>query len=327
VRRREFITLLVGAAAAWPLAARAQQSTIPVIGFLNADSPQGYERQLSAFLKGLGENGYVDGRNVAIEYRWAGNRLDRLPAMAADLVHRQVTVIAATSTPAALAAKAATTNIPIVFETGGDPVQLGLVARLNQPGGNVTGVTQLNWEILPKRLELLHELLPTAGVIVLLINPTDSVYAEMQSREALAAAHTLGIDLRVLNASTERDFDSVFVDLIHLRAGGLAIGEDAFFNSHSKQLAALTIHHSVPAVYKSREFVAAGGLLGYGSDGADAYRLAGTYTGRILKGDKPANLPVQQATKVELFINLKTAKTLGLTFPLTLLGRADEVIE
>jgi putative tryptophan/tyrosine transport system substrate-binding protein len=325
--RRAFITLVGGAAAAWPIAAGAQQSTIPVIGFLNADSPQGYERQLSAFLKGLGENGYVDGRNVAIEYRWAGNRLDRLPAMAADLVHRQVTVIAATSTPAALAAKAATTNIPIVFETGGDPVQLGLVARLNQPGGNVTGVTQLNWEILPKRLELLHELLPTAGVIVLLINPTDSVYAEMQSREALAAAHTLGIDLRVLNASTERDFDSVFADLIHLRAGGLAIGEDAFFNSHSKQLAALTIHHSVPAVYKSREFVAAGGLLGYGSDGADAYRLAGTYTGRILKGDKPVNLPVQQATKVELFINLKTAKTLGLTFPLTLLGRADEVIE
>jgi putative tryptophan/tyrosine transport system substrate-binding protein len=326
MRRRDFITGIAGSAA-WPLAARAQQPTRPVIGLLNADSPQGYERQLSAFLKGLGENGYVDGRNVAIEYRWAGNRLDRLPAMAADLVHRQVTVIAATSTPAALAAKAATTNIPIVFETGGDPVQLGLVARLNQPGGNVTGVTQLNWEILPKRLELLHELLPTAGVIALLINPTDSVYAEMQSREALAAAHTLGIDLRVLNASTERDFDSVFADLIHLRAGGLVIGEDAFFNSHSKRLAALTIHHSVPVVYKSREFVAAGGLLSYGSEVTDAYRVAGVYTGRVLRGDKPADLPVQQATKVELFINLKTAKALGITVPLPLSGRADEVFE
>jgi putative ABC transport system substrate-binding protein len=327
VKRREFITLLGGAAVAWPLAARTQQAAMPVVGFLNADSPQGYERQLSAFLTGLGENGYVDGRNVAIEYRWAGNRLDRLPAMVADLVHRQVTVIAATSTPAALAAKAATTTIPIVFETGGDPIQLGLVASLNRPGGNVTGVTQLNWEILPKKLELLHELLPTAGVIALLINPTDSVYAEMQSREALAAAQTLGLDLRILNASTERDFDSVFADLIRLRVGGLVIGEDAFFNSHFKQLAALTIHHSVPAVYKSREFVAAGGLLSYGGSGTDAYRLAGVYTGRILKGDKPADLPVQQATKVELFINLKTAKELGITVPLPLSGRADEVIE
>ena len=325
MKRREFITLL-GGAAAWPLAARAQQPKIPGIGFRNADSPQGYARQLSAFLKGLGENGYVDGRNVAIEYRWAEGRLDR-PAMVADLVHRQVTVIAATSTPAALAAKAATTNIPIVFETGGDPVQLGLVDRLNRPGGNVTGVTQLNWEILPKKLELLHELLPTEGVIALLINPTDSVYAETQSRKALAAAHTLGLNLHVLNASTEGDFDSVFADLIHLRAGGLVIGEDAFFNSHFKQLAALTVHHLVPAVYKSREFVAAGGLLSYGGSGTDAYHLAGVYTGRILKGDKLADLPVQQPTKFELFINLRTAKTLGITVPLPLSGRADEVIE
>src|SRR5262245_46312662 len=200
MRRREFITLMGGAAAVWPLAARAQQSTMPVIGFLNVDSPQGYERQLSAFLKGLGENGYVDGRNVVIEYRWAENRLDRLPAMAADLVRRQVTVIAATSTPAALAAKAATTNIPVVFEVGSDPVQLGLVTRLDQPGGNITGVTQLNSVILPKRLELLRELLPAADVIALLINPTDSVYAELQSREAFAAARTLGLNLRVLNA-------------------------------------------------------------------------------------------------------------------------------
>ena len=300
---------------------------MPVIGFLNVASPQGYERELSAFLKGLGENGYVDGRNVAIEYRWAGNRSDQLPAMAADLVHRQVTVIAATSTPAALAAKAATTTIPIVFETGGDPVQLGLVASLNRPGGNVTGVTQLNWEVIPKRLELLHELLPTAGVMALLVNPNDPVNAEIQSREALAAAHTLGLKLHVLNASTENDFDSVFANLIHLRAGGLVICGDALFNSRTKQLAALTVQHAVPAVYQWREFVAAGGLLSYGGSGTDAYRLAGVYTGRILKGDKPADLPVQQATKVELFINLKTAKELGITVPLPLSGRADEVVE
>jgi putative ABC transport system substrate-binding protein len=326
MKRREFITLL-GGAAAWPVAARSQQQAMPVIGFLNADSPQGYERQLSAFLTGLSERGYVDGRNVTIEYRWAGNRLDRLPAMAAKLAHRQVTVIAATSTPAALAAKAATTTIPIVFETGGDPVQLGLVASLNQPGGNVTGVTQLSWEVIPKRLELLHELLPTAGVMALLVNPTDSVYAEMQSREALAVAHSLGLKLDVLNASTERDFDSVFADLIRLRAGGLVIGGDALFNSRIKQLATLTIQHAVPAVYQWREFAAAGGLLSYGSDVTDAYRVAGVYTGRILKGDKPADLPVQQSTKVELFLNLKTAKALGITVPLPLSGRADEIFE
>jgi putative ABC transport system substrate-binding protein len=327
MRRRDFISLLGGAVAARPFTARAQQPTIPVIGFLNADSPQGYGRQLSAFLKGLGESGYVDGRNVAIEYRWAGNRLDRLPAMAADLVHRQVTVIAATSTPAALAAKGATTNIPIVFETGGDPVQLGLVARLNQPGGNVTGVTQLSSEVIPKRLELLHELLPAAGTMALLVNPTDSIYAEMQSRDVMAAAHTLGLKLYVVNASTERDFDAVFTKLIELRAGGLVIGGDALFNSRVEQLAALAIQHAVPTVYQWREFAAAGGLLSYGSDVTDAYRLAGVYTGRVLKGDKPANLPVQQATKVELYINLKTAKALGITVPLPLSGRADEVIE
>jgi len=326
MKRREFITLL-GGAAAWPYAAHAQQPAMPVIGFLNAASPQGYERELSAFLKGLGENGYVDGRNVAIEYRWAGNRSDQLPAMAADLVHRQVTVIAATSTPAALAAKAATTTIPIVFETGGDPVQLGLVASLNRPGGNVTGVTQLNWEVIPKRLELLHELLPTAGVMALLVNPNDPVNAEIQSREALAAAHTLGLKLHVLNASTENDFDSVFANLIHLRAGGLVICGDALFNSRTKQLAALTIQHAVPAVYQWREFVAAGGLLSYGSEVTDAYRLTGVYTGRVLKGEKPNELPVQQATKVEFFINLKTAKALGITVPLPLSGRVDEVIE
>jgi putative ABC transport system substrate-binding protein len=325
MRRREFITLIGGAAAAWPLAARVQQ--VPVIGFLNADSVQGYGRELSAFLKGLGESGYVDGRNVAIEYRWAENRIDLLPAMAADLVHRQVGVIAATSTPAALAAKAATTTIPIVFETGGDPVQLGLVASLSRPGGNVTGITQLNWEILPKRLELLHELLPATDVMALLVNPADPANAEIQSRDVLAAAHTLGLKLHVVNASTERDFDSVFAQLIDLRAGGLVISGDAFFNSRTKKLAALALQHAVPAAYQWREFVAAGGLLSYGSEATDAYRLAGVYTGRILKGDKIADLPVQQATKVELFINLKTAKALGITVPLPVSGRADEVIE
>jgi len=326
MRRREFI-LALGSAATWPVAARAQQPALPVVGFLNADSPQGYERELSAFVTGLGEGGYVDGRNVAIEYRWAENRLDRLPAMAADLVRRQVTVIAATSTPAALAAKAATTTIPIVFETDGDPVRLGLVASLNRPEGNVTGVTQLNWEVMPKRLELLHELLPAAGVMAVLVNPTDSANAEIQSRDVLAAAHTLGIKLDILHASTERDFDSVFADLIRLRAGGLVIGGDALFNSRIKQLAALTIQHTVPTVYQWREFVAAGGLLSYGSQVTDAYRLAGVLTGRVLKGDKPADLPVLQAAKVELFINLKTAKALGITVPLPLSGRADEVIE
>jgi putative ABC transport system substrate-binding protein len=247
--------------------------------------------------------------------------------MATDLVHRQVTVIAATSTAAALAAKAATTTIPIVFEMGSDPVRLGLINSLNRPDGNITGVTQLNWEVIPKRLELLHELLPTARVMALLVNPTDSVYAEMQSRAVLAAAHTLGLELHVLNASTEDDFDSVFANVGHLRAGGLVIGGGAFFYSRIKQLAALAIRHAVPAVFQSREFVAAGGLLSYGSEVTDAYRLAGVYTGRVLKGDRLADLPILQATKVELFINLKTAKALGITVPLPLSGRADEVLE
>jgi putative ABC transport system substrate-binding protein len=330
MRRREFITLAGGAAAVWPLAAaRAQQPALPVVGFLNAASPKSYARQLSAFLKGLGEAGYVDGHNVMIEYLWAEGRMDRLSAMAADLVHNHVTVIAATSTPAALAAKAATTTIPIVFETAADPVQLGLVASLHRPGGNVTGVTQTNGEVAPKRLELLHELLPTARVMALLVNPADPALAEPTTKETLAAAHTLGLELHVLNASTERDFDGVFAKLIQLRAGGLVIGPDALFTGRdaSEQLAALSLRHAVPTIYEHREFAAAGGLMSYGSDTSESYRLAGNYTGRILKGEKPADLPVQQATKVELYINLKTAKALGITFPLTLLGRADEVIE
>ena len=327
MQRREFITLLGGGAVVWPLAARAQQAAMPVVGFLNATSAKGYERQLSAFLKGLSESGYVDGRNVAIEYRWAEGRNDRLPAMAIDLVHRQVTVIAATSTPAAIAAKAATTTIPIVFETGYDPVRLGLVSSLNRPGGNITGVTQTNAEIAPKRLQLMHELIPTANVMALLVNPADAALADTNTKEGQAAARTLGIELHVLNASTERDFDGVFAKLFQLRAGALVIGPHAFFISRVEQLAALTVRHAVPAAFELREFARAGGLLSYGADIADAYRLAGNYTGRVLKGERPADLPVQRATKVEMVINLQTAKALGLSVPNTLIGRADEVIE
>ena len=327
MRRREFITFVGGAAATWPLAARAQQPAMPVIGFLNAASPQNYTRPLSSFLKGLSETGYVEGHNVAIEYRWANDQYDRLAALATDLVHRQVSVIAATTTPAALAAKAATRTVPIVFETAGDPVQLGLVASLARPGGNVTGVTQLTVGLVPKELQLLHELLPTARVMALLVNPTNRSVTETETKELLSAAQTLGLELHVLNASTERDFDVVLAKIIQLQAGGLVIATDVLFTSYSERLAVLAARHAIPAVYKGREFAAAGGLMSYGSDIADSYHLAGVYTGRILKGNKPADLPVQQATKVELIINLKTAKALGINVPNTLIGRADEVIE
>jgi putative ABC transport system substrate-binding protein len=300
---------------------------MPVVGFVNAASPKGYAPLLSAFLKGLSEAGFVDGHNVSIEYRWAEGRVDQLPAMVADLVHRRVAVIAATGTPAALAVKAATTTIPTVFETAADPVRLGLVASLNQPGANVTGVTSLLMVVGSKRLELLHELVPTARVMALLVNPANPNVAEINSKELEAAARTLGLELHVLNASTEGDFDAVFTKLAQLRAGGLVISPDPFFTSQSEQLAALTIHHAVPTIHYNPEFVAAGGLLSYGAGSADAYRQAGNYTGRVLRGEKPADLPIQQATKVELHINLKTATALGITFPESILQRADAVIE
>ena len=282
---------------------------------------------MSAFLKGLGETGYVDGRYVVIEYRWAEGRNDRLPSFVTELVERKVNVIAATSTPAVIAAKAVTTTIPIVFTTADDPVRLGLVASLNRPGGNVTGATQATVEVAPKQLQLLHELVPTARVMALLVNPANPTLAESNTKELQAAVRTLGLELHVLNASTDRDFDGVFAKLIQVRAGGLVIGSDPFFSSRTEQLAALAVRHAVPAVYHWREFAVAGGLLSYGAAITDVYRLAGNYTGRVLNGDKPADLPVQQVTKVEMIINLKTAKALGLTVPLPLSGRANELIE
>jgi putative ABC transport system substrate-binding protein len=326
MKRREFITLLGGAAAPWPIAARAQQAATPVIGFLNSASPGPYAPFVAAFRQGLSETGFIEGRNVTIEYRWAEGQYNRLPAMAADLIRRQVTVIAAGGAPAAPVAKASTTTIPIVFSIAGDPVEIGLVASLNRPGGNLTGVTNLAVELVPKRLELLRELVPTATIIAALVNPT-SPYAESQSRDLQAAARTLGLQLHILHASTEREFDGVFATLVQLRAGALAISTDVFFNNPSERLAALALRYAVPTIYQNREFAAAGGLMSYGGSNIDSYRLVGGYTGRILKGEKPADLPVQQATRVELVINMKTAKALGLTFPLTLLGRADEVIE
>ena len=325
MQRRQFITLL-GGAVVWPLAVRAQQQPLPVIGFLNSASPDGYTPELNAFRQGLKETGYVEGQNVMIEYRWANGQFDRLAALADDLVRRRVSVIAATSTPANLVAKASTTTIPIVFTTGGDPVQLGLVPSLSRPGGNVTGVAQLTREVAPKRLELAHELVPTATVFGLLINPKNPT-SETVKQDLQAAAVALGLQLNVLYASTEAEIDDAFTTFRQMRAGALVIGTDVFFNSQIEQLAALAIRNSVIAIYAYHQFVAAGGLASYGASITESYRLAGVYVGRILNGEKPADLPVQQATKVELIINLKTAKALGITVPQSVQNRADEVIE
>jgi putative ABC transport system substrate-binding protein len=327
IGRRKFLATLGGVAAAWPLAARAQQAAMPVAGVLSAEWPNLFSDRLRAFHNGLRETGYVEDRNLAIEYRWAEGQNDRLPALAAELVRRQVTVIVSTSTPAVLAARTATTTIPIVFFVAADPVQLGLVASPSRPGGNLTGVVTLNVEVAAKRLELLHEFVPTATIVALLVNPTSTALAETTTRELEAAARTLGLELHVLHASSEREIDAAFATLIQLRAGALVIGADPLFTSRSEQLAALTIRHRVPAIYQFREFVSTGGLMAYGSTVLDTYRPLGVYTGRILKGEKPAELPVQQATKVELVINMKTAKALGLTVPLPMIGRVDEVIE
>jgi putative ABC transport system substrate-binding protein len=325
MKRRDFITLL-GGAAVWPLAARAQQA-IPVIGYLGAGGPfNPNSAGVQAFRQGLAEIGYVEGRNVTIEYRWAGDQTDRLPALAADLVQRRVAAIFVIGVPAILAAKAATTTIPIVFQTAADPITAGIVASMTRPGGNLTGVANLNVELAPKRLELLHEAVPGAKEFALLVNPANP-NAEAISKGLQTATQMLGLGLHILSASAERDFDAVSETLAQLRSGGLVIGTDGVFNSRAEQLAALALRRAVPAISQYHAFAAAGGLMSYGGNAVDAPRLAGVYAGRILKGEKPADMPVQQATRIELAINLKTAKALGMTFPITLLGRADEVIE
>ncbi len=327
MRRREFIGLL-GGGATWPLTARAQQRPMPVIGWLHSATPAGYAQMMTAaFRQGLSEGGYTEGRNVSIEYRWAENQIERLPALAADLARHQVSVIAACGSPtSALAAKSVTTSIPIIFENGGDPVQLGLVASLSRPGGNVTGATNFSAELVTKRLGLLRELVPSATSVAVLVNPTrpgvDAQLAQVQE-----AARALGLPLHILKAGNQRDFDAVFLTLVELRAGALVIAADALFADRRDQIVDLARRYSVPTIYEVREFVAAGGLMSYGTSLPDVYRHVGILAGRILKGEKPTDLPVTQPTKFELVINLKTAKELGLTIPAGVLAIADEVIE
>jgi putative ABC transport system substrate-binding protein len=328
MRRREFIILLAVAGASLPLAARAQQARTPVIGFLSSASPDKYTIRLDAFRQGLKEVGYVEGQNVTVEYRWADGQNQRLATLGAELVQRQVNVlVAAGGTPSALAAKAATATIPIVFQVGTDPVAIGLVASLNRPGGNVTGVTTLNVGLGPKWLELLHQILPAATNIAVLTNPSSPAIAQAFVEALRPAANTFRLQLHVLEASTERDIDKAFAALGQLRADALVITPDTFFSSRAERLGALSVRYTVPTVFEFKPFTAAGGLLSYGGSETDNYRLLGNYTGKILKGEKPADLPVQQATKVELIINLKTAKKLGITVPQSVQSRADEVIE
>jgi putative ABC transport system substrate-binding protein len=325
MQRRELITLL-GGAAARPLAARAQQAALAVVGWLNSETPSGYASMAAAFRQGLSEVGFVEGHNVAIEYRWAEGHRDRLPGLAAELVRRQVAVICAAGTPSALAAKAATTAIPIVFSTGADPVAEGLVASLNRPGGNITGVTNLGVELVQKQVEMLHQMVPKATVIAVLVNPGQP-FAEAATKDALAAGRTLGLQIHIAQASSASDIDATFASLTKVGAGGLVVCPDVFFLSQRGQIAALAIRHTMPAIYYLREFPAAGGLMSYGASVTNGYRQVGIYTGRILKGEQPGVLPVQQSTKFELVINLNTAKALGLDVPFYLQQLADEVIE
>src|SRR5437764_4991329 len=327
MRRRDFIIFLAGAMAALPLAARAQQKAMPVIGVLNTGSPGSSAPFMAAFLQGLSEAGYVEGQNVTIEYRWAEGHYDRLPALAADLVGRKVDLIMAGTPPSALAAKSATSTVPIVFRHGGDPVADGLVASLARPGGNLTGVSQLGDEgLTAKRLELLSELVPQAGVIALLVNPNNSV-AERVIQEVQQAARAKGLQLHLLKASSEGEIETAFASLVQLHADALVVAGDPFLTSRREQFAALASRHAVPAIYAWREFVAAGGLISYGASLTAALRLVGAYAAKVLNGAKPADLPVQQSTTFELVINLRTAEALGLTVPQSLLRRADEVIE
>jgi len=325
MKRRDFITLL-GGAAAWPLAAGAQQAALPVIGYLNNGSPESDASRLTGLRRGLNETGYVEGRNVVIEYRWAGNQANRLPALAADLVRLRVAVLVAAGPPSTFAAKAATTSIPIVFSVAADPVQLGLVASLNRPGGNLTGFNGFNNELGAKGLALLHELVSNTATVGFLENPNNPIF-ELTTRDVLAAAPVLGLKVQILKASTDREIDAAFASLVQARTGALLVGGDVFFNSRIEQLVALAASHAIPTMYQVPEFVVAGGLISYGSSLIDGYRQVGLYTGRILKGEKPADLPVVQPTKFQLVINLKTAKALGLTVPDKLLAVADEVIE
>jgi len=327
MRRRDFVTLLGGSAIAWPLAVQAQQAAMPVIGYLGIRSAESDASRLTGLRRGLNETGYVEGRNLTIEYRWGGNQPDRLAALVAELIQMRVAVIVTPGLLSTLAAKAATTTIPIVFGVGADPVQHGLVASLNRPGGNLTGFNQFGIELVAKGLALLHELVPSTTTIGLLGNPNNSLIDELITRDALAAAPAIGIRIQILKATTDREIDAAFESLVQARTGALLVGNDAFFNSRIEQIVALAAHHAIPVMYASPEFIVAGGLISYGTSLTEAYRQLGLYAGRILKGVKPADLPVIQASKFELVINLKTARALGLAIPAKLLALADQVIE